>query len=171
MRDSLGGKANTVLGYYLLLLAWLTRPKQQPARSADALRAIPPVVSIAGRPISARAYVWLNEGGSLIRGDAPDSGVNYRATITITTSDGTRLPTIEPDSAWTVWRDSVWATATSQFGGSDLSRSSDTLITRLWGGPRWMSAADSLDVVVRLRQKDGTVHLLRAPRQYLERVS
>ena len=160
-----------VLGYCLLLLAWLTGPKQHPGRSADALRAIPHVVSIAGRPVSARAYVWLNEGGSLIRGDAPDSGVNYRATITITTTDGTRLPMVVPDSAWTVWRDSVWAAATSQFGGSDLSRSSDTLITRLWGGPPWMTAADSLDVVVRLRQKDGTMHLVRAPRQFLERVS
>jgi hypothetical protein len=157
--------------YYSLLLVWLVGPTQQPTRSADALRKIPHVVSIAGRPVSARTYVWLNEGGSLIRGDAPDSGVNYRATITITTTDGAPLPSVVPESAWTLWRDSVWAAATSQFGGSDLSRSSDTLITRLWGGPQWMTRADSLDVVVRLRQEDGTVYLVRAPRQYLERVS
>ena len=159
----------------LIFLVWVFLVNPVPRLSGQARRlrsAARPEATVGGTRIELTAYAWLNLQPGLSP-DLPDSSARpssppmapLHVVTRIRSMTGRPLPRgLRSDSAFVLWDRRSCALALVPQGASDTS-----IAARVWGGPRWLLDADSLDVIVRVRAPGQRDVYLRAPRVVLVR--
>ena len=128
----------------------------------EKLRSAPESVTIEGRELALRTYMWRD-----FMPISPPGGHPLIAVFWIYSVDSTALPTgLTADAAWVVNGDRVWDTFFESEGTPQPKPYELERIAR--DGPNWGPHIE-VDAVVRIRESDGTTHLLRAASQSIHR--
>jgi hypothetical protein len=89
------------------------------------------------------------------------------ASIRLKTIDGTNLPKgIEVESVWVVNGELLWSPPLKKLWRSDGSSSTMEVVLR--NGPKW-GPGIKVDVVIRVRDGKGRLHLIKASGQNINR--
>ena len=128
-----------------------------PRASSELLEA-PTAVSVGTRSLVLEPFVYRDfMPGGPVGGTPMIAGLRIRAT------DGAPLPrTLRADSVWVVAGPHVWATLAGEHRFSDTAPFTYESVAR--DGPKW-APGTHVDVIVRVRDGDGTARLLRAADQ------
>jgi hypothetical protein len=147
--------------------------KENLAVSINDLRNAPTEVVLAGRSLSLSAYLWRD-----FMPDSPADGKPMIAVLTVATSDKKPFPSgARTDRAWVLFGEQMWEASelTEQPESCEDSSGrwikcpdSSVFVSVARDGPKWGPFV-FVDVVVRLTDKEGRHHLLRAPKQYVKR--
>jgi hypothetical protein len=129
------------------------------------LRSAPEAVELTGITLRLETYLWRD-----FMPISPPDGRPLSAVLRILAEGGRPLPAgLRADRLWVVNGTEVWTTELGAPRPADPSRP-DRLEYLARGGPKW--APDSrVEVVVRVLDSGGTVHLLRASGQRIKRTS
>jgi hypothetical protein len=128
--------------------------------NATALRSIPLTARLNDQAFVTTADVWRDfMPGKSIYGHGLIAGVTLRST------DGTPISAeLRVDSVWVMLADQRWGGAPTEEGSGDPSRR--RVVMR--GGPSW-PIASTVDVVIRITDRNGYGACVRAPRQTIRR--
>jgi hypothetical protein len=130
--------------------------------SPEELRAAPETVTIDGRTLALRTYMWRD-----FMPISPPDGKPLIAIFWVYSVDSTALPVgLTANAGWVVHKESVWDTFFEEPGtGQQVPYELERVARE---GPKWGPHVE-VDAVVRIRESDGTTHLLRAEKQSIER--
>lgn len=136
-------------------------PEELPVQT---LRAAPTQVTIDGKNLSLDTFMWRD-----FQPVAPPDGEPLRAIFYITTKDSSAVPEgLDAVAAWVVHKENVWST---HFTGEDPppnERQPYQLYEVARDGPKFGPEV-RVDAVVRLKERSGETHLLRAENQFIKR--
>ena len=126
------------------------------------LLSAPETVVIDGQELALRTYLWRD-----FMPVSPPDGRSLTAIFWVFSADSSVLPDgLSADAAWLVNGDKVWDTSLDeQRPGEQLPYQLERVARN---GPKW-SPGIKVEAVIRLREANGTTHLLRASDQSIER--
>jgi hypothetical protein len=129
------------------------------------LKSAPEAVEVGGHTLRLETYLWRD-----FMPISPPDGRPLSAVLRVLAADGRPLPPdLRADRLWVLKGGEVWTTALGAPRPEDASRP-DRREYVARGGPKWMPG-ERVDVVVRLQDGTGAMHLLRAVDQRIERTS
>ncbi|MCC5929798.1 MAG: hypothetical protein JJU28_11170 [Cyclobacteriaceae bacterium] len=131
------------------------------------LLAAPDTLQIGSQRITMRTQMWRDFRTST---ESPEDGGFLNAIFWIYSIDSTALPGgFSADAAWIVLGEQVWDTYLTGEAPPVEEQLSFQLFEVARNGPKW-GPGDLLTTVVRLRDRQGRRHLLRASNQTVERL-
>lgn len=145
---------------------------EQLPMSIKQLQNAPTEIVLEGRPLSLSTYPWRDfmPGSS----STPD-GSPLMVALKVATADKKPLPSgIRMDRAWVLFGDEMWEASDFRSGRRPVKdgwiKCAETPVCEatIRGGPKWGPGV-FVDVVVRLTDKEGQSHLIRAPKQLILR--
>lgn len=128
------------------------------------LLASPDTITVEGRKLYLSTYMWRD-----FQPISPPNGKPLIAIIYVTATDTAKLPnSISADAVWIVFNNQVWKSwfTNEQIASSELRPNRIVKIAR--EGPKWGPHVN-VDVIVRVLDGRGNIHLLRAPDQRIGR--
>jgi len=152
--------------------------KENRSVSVNDLRNAPTEVLLDGSSLSLSAYPWRDFMPGIWSG--PD-GSPMMVGFKVATSDKKPLPSgVRADGAWVLFGEQIWEISDLRRNVARIPDNKDS--SEKWincpaspvckftvrDGPKWGPGV-FVDVVVRLTDKEGGQHLLRAPKQYVNR--
>jgi hypothetical protein len=153
------------------------RTERRPLPSLDELKRAPTEIQVGGARVHLNGYAWLNltPGLGLEEEQAAEAtgerGSPLHVLLAVAPADTVALPTgTQIDIAWLLWGDQAEPVPLTDFHTEGHELPPGAEMRRIWGGPSWVMAADSLNVVVRITEAKDTVHYLQAPAVELIRV-
>ncbi|MGA9116968.1 MAG: hypothetical protein WB626_09360 [Bacteroidota bacterium] len=127
------------------------------------LLAVPETTQVDGRKLVLSTYLWRD-----FMPVSPPDGRPLAAILHVDATDSLRLPAgLDADALWIVWTDRVWKSYCAGPTQGDPARPYG-LQRSASGGPRWGPHV-SVDVIVRILDAGGGMHLLRASHQWIHR--
>ena len=130
----------------------------------DRLLAAPDTITVASRQLTLSTYMWRD-----FQHISPPGGKSLITIVYVTAVDSAKLPVvIAVDAVWIVYNVQVWKAwlAPNQIPISEMKPNRLVKIAR--EGPQWGPHV-YVDVIVRVADGSGGTHLLRAPRQWINR--
>jgi hypothetical protein len=135
-----------------------------PSRPLSQLRSAPSSVEVEGRTLALTAELWRD-----FMPISPPDGKPMTASLRIATQSSDPLPEgVQADSVWVLFGEHVWETIAVEQGPRTAAASGFEIVAS--EGPKWGPEVQ-VDVVVRVVDGQGRVHLLRAPNQNVSRAS
>ena len=165
-----GPKAAGLLGCCLLtvLSACTADTSNPPGQGAttEELRAAPDVALLGGQEYKLETYLWRDfmptPGAAPVSGGPP-----LTALVQVVEQHNRPVPSdLKIESLWILNGQEVWASTPADESSPPLPENEIERISR--GGPTWETGI-VVDAVVGLRQGDGTLVLLRAADQLIQR--
>ena len=133
-----------------------------PDLSLEELGAAPSLVTIDGKVLSLETYMWRD-----FMPMAPPAGRALVAILRVRTDDGSAIPDgLRMPAAWIVNDRQVWGTFLEDEQPEPHPDDALELVAR--NGPKWGPHIE-VDVVVRIQESNGALHLLRAAGQPIDR--
>jgi hypothetical protein len=175
MMQNLKGKINrhilSVVIFFsiaILLSACLKDLDLRPGEmDLNELLAASDTLQIGSQRITMRTQMWRDFRNST---ESPDDGGFLNAIFWIYSIDSTALPGgFSADAAWIVFGEQVWDTYLTGEEPPVEEQQSFQLFEVARNGPKW-GPGDLLTTVVRLRDRQGRRHLLRASNQLVDRL-
>ena len=182
---------NTVLTLLLALMpvagpfkqvgALVGQAKETSSVSINDLRKAPTEVVLDGRSLSLSAYLWRDFMPTISDIPLGPDGRPMAAVVKVATSDKKPLPSgVRADGVWVLFGEQMWQISDLRRNVARIPDNRDS--SEKWincpvspvceftvrDGPKWGPFVFA-DVVVRLTDKEGRQHLLRAPKQYVNR--
>lgn len=131
------------------------------------LLAAPDTLQIGNQQITIRTQMWRDFRTST---ESPEDGGFLNAIVWVYSIDSTALPTgFTANAIWIVFGEDIWD---AYFTGEDPpvpEQKPFQLFEVARNGPKW-GPGDFLTVIVRVRDRQGRTHLLRASNQLVERL-
>jgi hypothetical protein len=130
--------------------------------AAGDLRAAPLSIDVGGQQLVLSPYLWRD-----FQPVAPADGQPLIAVLRVQASGNAPVSnTIRVDAVWVVFGDEVWATAISEERAPSSTQPFYEAVVR--NGPKWGPGVN-VEVVVRVRDRQGSARLLRAANQPINR--
>ena len=145
-------------------LPWSTTPSgEDKPLTVESLRAAPQTVSVSGTTLRLWAYLWRDFMPTVGRRGAKKG---LLVNIKVAPVDAKAIPEgLVAETLWLIKGTEVWTSAVKE------ARSRGPVLdATIRNGPPWPTGI-KVDVVVRIRAKDGKTYLLRAANQMIRRVS
>lgn len=135
-----------------------------PALPSNILLSVPEVLVLRGQTLGVETSLWRD-----FQPISPPDGQPLIALVTVYSLDSSALPDrLTTDGLWIVHQDSVWRSLFSS-EPPPPDHQAPWRITRIArNGPKW-PPGDTVDVVVRVFDGSGTMRLLRAADQRINR--
>jgi hypothetical protein len=145
---------------------------EQPPLSIKNLRNVPTEIVVEGRSLSLSTYPWRDFMPTTF--PAPN-GSPLMVVLKVASSDNKPLPSgMRLERAWVLFGEEMWEASDFRSGrrpvkdGWIICAETPVCEATIRGGPKWGPGV-FVDVVVRLIDKEGRHHLLRAPKQLILR--
>jgi hypothetical protein len=132
------------------------------APSANELLAAPLSITVGAQKVALASYLWRDFMPS-----SPPDGKPLVAIFRLLAVGNGAVPTsLRIDAAWILFGDEVWSATITEERSVSATQSHYEAVAR--DGPKWGPGVN-VDVIVRVRDAQGTAQLLRAPDQPIGR--
>ena len=145
---------------------------EQPPLSIKELRNVPTEIVVDGRSFSLSSYPWRD---FMPTSPGSPNGSPLMVVLKVATAGKKPLPGgVRLERAWVLFGEEVWEASDFRSGrrpvkdGWIICAETPVCEATVRGGPKWGPGV-FVDVVVRLTDKEGRHHLLRAPKQLILR--
>jgi hypothetical protein len=126
------------------------------------LIAAPETLTAEGNQLALTSNMWID-----LQPKIPSGDPSFVAILYITTIDTDSInATIDADALWLVYNEQVWKSWITSETGKSAEQSPNRIIRVVRNGPKWGSNI-SVDVIVRVKDGQGNMHLLRASKQLI----
>jgi hypothetical protein len=151
--------------------AQVGQSNEQPL-SIKELRNVPTEILVEGRSLSLSSYPWRDFMPSTF---PSPNGSPLMVVLKVATAEKKPLPGgVRLEGAWVLFGEEIWEASDFRSGrrpvkdGWIICAETPVCEATIRGGPKWGPGV-FVDVVVRLTDKEGRRHLLRAPKQLILR--
>ncbi len=157
-RFFISGLFLVLLGFQFSLWAFGKKPQEPTIKE---LHQAPLQVVVERIPLVLDTYLWRD----FMPGGEPE-GRGLQGVIHLQNPEGNILPEgLEIRRVWVLRDEEVWKTTATESSPGSTPKRLERIIRN---GPRWQPGSE-VTVVVEIQDKDGSIYLLRAEKQFIQR--